>query len=58
MSKIKDKVIDRANENLDNLKKAWNIGNKSTEFEWVFMTKQEKEYFKKCCELMYNKSKK
>tara|TARA_R100000329_G_C7519664_1_gene183223 strand:+ start:490 stop:642 length:153 start_codon:yes stop_codon:yes gene_type:complete len=43
---------------LQDLKKMWNIGNKSTEFEWVFMTKEEKEYFKKCCELMYKKTKK
>ena len=43
---------------LQDLKKMWNIGNKSKEFEWVFMTKEEKEYFIKCCELMYKKTKK
>jgi len=50
--------MEKTEKTLNDLKKMWNIGNKSKEFEWVFMTKQEKEYFKKCCELMYNKSKK
>lgn len=50
--------MNKTEKNLQDLKKAWNIDNKSKEFEWVFMTKEEKEYFKKCCKLMYNKSKK
>ena len=33
--------------NLNDLKKAWNIGSKSKEFEWVYMTKAEKEAAKR-----------
>ena len=50
--------MEKTEKNLKDLKKIWNIGNKSKEFEWVYMTKAEKEYFTKCCELMYKKTKK
>ena len=50
--------MNETDKNLQDLKKAWNIGNKNKNFEWVFMPKEEKDYFKKCCELMYKKTKK